>query len=107
MEPEYVKRFLDAYRRGTEGLQAFSVGACPGCERCGLDDEPSTAAYDMAQEPHFSWSSCEVCSSPLGGDRHPAHYWNDGDETVSHLSVCVDCLLYTANGDMPTADNRW
>lgn len=36
-----------------------------------------TAGYDVVPacqedcEGHFSWSSCDVCGSTLGGDRHP------------------------------------
>ena len=26
-------------------------------------------------EGSFTWSSCEGCDSPLGGDRHPAAAW--------------------------------
>jgi len=100
--------------RNLEGIVFFSVGACPGCESCygfsGVDaadpDNPTEDEQDMANESHFSWRSCESCGSGLGGDRHPAHgYLADksgkATDDLLHLDVCVDCLLFHANGDTP------
>lgn len=95
-----MSAFTDAFERGTEGLRAFSVGACPGCSTCGLDDEPTEEEREVADESYFSWSDCDTCGSSLGGDRHPAHYLNEENE-VEHLDVCTDCLMFAANGDEP------
>jgi hypothetical protein len=71
-----------------------------GCEECGLGDIPAPAdlddpkiheRYEQAQDGHFSWSECEGCGSPLGGQRYPAHQ-RDGDEWL-HLDLCVDCYF--------------
>lgn len=88
---------VDSY---LEGIEAVSAGPCPGCADCGLEDidcadEIPEGSYDS----DFSWSSCESCGSHLGGDRHPAHGLLDG--RIVHLDVCIDCLLYLANGDLP------
>ncbi len=48
-------------------------------------------------EPFFSWSPCECCGSPLGGNRE--HYQfarNDG--LLFEADICVDCVYYLAYG---------
>ena len=92
--------FIRALTLRMVGRDAFSVGACPGCDDCGLDKEPSDHEYDLANEAHFSWSRCESCGSTFGGDRHPAHYL-DTDRAIIHVRVCSDCLFFHANGDEP------
>ena len=52
-------------------------------------------------EGSFSWSQCDACGSSLGGDRYAAHGFLKGTREIIHLDVCVDCLLYLANGDEP------
>lgn len=52
----------------------------------------------------FTWHSCDLCNSPLGGDRYSAHVLNtiEGKTEVTHdLEVCTDCIMYIANGDVP------
>jgi hypothetical protein len=61
-------------------------------------------AGEIVEEPHFSWSHCDTCGSALGGDRHDGHGILESGESkgeMVHLSMCVDCLLYFANGDLP------
>ena len=93
--------FIKRIEQNLEGLEAFNVGACPGCPWCGLEDtaDDDWRAIELAQEPEFSWSECHSCGSTLGGDRHPAHAYQD--DTLVHFSICTDCLLFHANGDMP------
>jgi hypothetical protein len=91
--------FIDAFTRGMEGIWFFSSGNCAdaGCDE-GCDDEG-----------HFSWSSCDICGSPLGGDRYAAHGIiaesmadAQGEEsTVTHFDVCANCVVFAANGDLP------
>lgn len=92
--------FTDAVHEHTCDLEAFSVGACPGCRECGLSETPTEAERCAADEGSFSWSACESCGSSLGGNRYPAHYLDDNGE-ISHMHVCTDCLMYHANGDEP------
>lgn len=54
-------------------------------------------------ETEFSWSACDACGSTLGGDRTPAHGL-DTNGAVLHMHVCVDCVEYLANGDLPEDD---
>lgn len=57
---------------------------------------------DIADEPSFSWRSCGICGSSLGGDREPWHYVADG-KIHHHNDACIDCVVYLANGDKPCA----
>ena len=91
--------FVEDVDRELEGIKFFSVGACPTCDSCGPFDQDDLEAYDMANEGHFSWSACDSCGSTLGGDRHAAHGFIGDD--LHHFDVCVDCLFYHANGDVP------
>jgi hypothetical protein len=62
---------------------------------------------ELTEEGHFSWSSCDTCDSGLGGNRETAHLWNGkhGDEEqMIHCNICVDCLCFFANGDLPQPD---
>ena len=86
-----LTEFQKAVESGLEGLDAVSPGAMPD-RVCCEDNE-----HD---EPYFSWSPCDCCSSRLGGDRYAAH-GIDEDGDIVHLDVCVDCLMYLANGDEP------
>ena len=81
------------------GLTYVSVGACPGCDDCGMPE--GSDDYDTFGESHFSWSPCECCDSSLGGDRSPAHAVAS-DGSIVHMDVCTDCVMYLANGDEPS-----
>lgn len=47
----------------------------------------------------FSHRCCDLCDS-LPGDRYSSHTMCDG-EIVDDLEVCVDCIMYIANGELP------
>ena len=75
--------FLANIDQNADGLHAVLA--------CGEDCEPS-----------FSWYQCQLCDSGLGGDRHDAALIAPGtDAEPIELSVCLDCLCYLANGDLP------
>lgn len=52
-------------------------------------------------EEEFSNSSCDSCGSYLAGGRYTAHGSDDETGQPYCLSVCVDCVLFHANGDTP------
>lgn len=75
-----------------------------------LDWSPSLeSARAEADEGSFSWSDCDACGTSMGGDRYPAHwiYRRSAEgtlparESIEHEMVCQDCLLFSANGDLP------
>lgn len=89
-DEKIMSAYTDAVKRNLKGLEAVSVGNCPGCDACnGADEEPS-----------FSWASCGICNSHLGGNRESWHAILDG-KIVHWDDACVDCVLYIANGDEP------
>lgn len=85
----------------------LSTGICPTCPDCQRAWDLTPRAFYLAYEAGeifdeggFSWQSCECCGSTFGGDRYPAHYV-ETDGKIGHIEICVDCLLYLANGDLP------
>ena len=56
-------------------------------------------------ESSFGWEQCDSCGSTLGGDRFPAsglYRPEDGADLESiEMTVCVDCVMFHANGDIP------
>jgi len=105
---------LSPYRQAVErelaGIEHESAGACPGCPEClhtDTPEEPGDEWHDLANEGSFSWSSCDACGSTFGGDRYPAHGYianrqtDDPMDGLCHFNICVDCLMYLANGDEP------
>lgn len=108
-----MTNYQERVAKSLEGLEAVSTGVCPGCSRCAKDhgyhpDNPeSMQAFEDAWcngeiqgEPSFSWRSCGICHSPLGGDREPWHYVQGG-EIYHESGACVDCIAYLANGTIP------
>lgn len=86
----------------------IAPGTATSCPECfwGLDDEERANLSDEdAQawdEGSFSHSQCESCNSTFGGDRFPAHAIEHHPNTHTyHIEICVDCLIYHANDDLP------
>jgi hypothetical protein len=53
----------------------------------------------------FSWKPCECCGSPLGGDRFRAVKCSTYTDDMSDYSVCIDCIAFIANGDLPADEH--
>lgn len=93
-------------------------GTCPECQSAyGMEPREFFHAIHVSHTVHeeggFSWQDCDLCGSSLGGDRYAAHatqlpraYPTPGKPGgLTHLDVCADCLLATANGE-PYPDER-
>lgn len=101
-----MSEFTDAIKHNLENLNVMPGPACGMCSECDYrfdldeDGRPETQPDD---EGGFSWSSCDSCGSTFGGDRFIAHAFIDNDHTnaLLHLDICVDCLMFHANGDEP------
>jgi len=103
--------FVEAIRFNWGDDWMISPGLSPSCPECQNDYSMSPrefyAKYEagkVADEGSFSWSSCDSCGSHLGGMRYAAHAARRGDDgkfEIQHISICVDCLMYHANGDEP------
>ncbi len=63
-------------------------------------------------EESFSWVSCGICRTTLGGNRCTWHWIRGGDENgkggdiVHEDNMCMDCVLFLANGDEPEGWRR-
>lgn len=108
------RAFLSAIEYQLRGVEYFSSGLCPACDECqanyGLNERELSRAYEsgrLADEGGFSCYSCDSCGSNLAGNQYDAHGYvtlDDGRRMLCHFSICEDCLLYHANGDLP---ERW
>ena len=104
-----MSQYTDSVEAELEGLRAVSTGICPGCETC-KDDlgfeclsqlQEAWESGNTVDEPHFTWSGCDICGNTLGLD---AEVWHAIDEhnAIMHFNhACVDCVVYIANGDEP------
>jgi hypothetical protein len=79
------------------------TGKTCACREC---PAPGDCSEDSGDEGSFSWSDCDGCGSSLGGNRYAAHGLVAPKRyhkrtMLIHLDVCVDCLCFIANGDLP------
>lgn len=89
-------------RYGEDGPRFSTEEACEAACRMFAD---AVMGDEVESEPSFSWSSCGICGSHLGGDREVWHaVFEDasmGDDILHFNDACVDCVIYIANGDEP------
>ena len=91
------REFIESVEHYCKGL-TVAVGCLgPECEYANGDENHSC-------ETHFAWSQCDSCGSALGGDRLTAYGLSDDMEPIE-LSICVDCVMYHANGELPNEVN--
>ena len=101
-----MSKFTEAFESGSDWAEFLSPGTCSNCMECfdGYVGGPADFVQDVEMNDYsadneFSWSQCDICGSTLGGSRHAAHAFDNGE--LVHLMVCVDCVMYMANGDKP------
>jgi hypothetical protein len=91
-----MSKFTDAIDSNLGEFELIAVGMTEDCDEC----------PDGEDEGFFSWSACDSCGSTLGGTRYAAHAVKKTgvlDTEIMHIDICVDCLMYHANGDEPEA----
>ncbi len=49
-------------------------------------------------EEFFSWSPCDCCGSPLGGNRYSCNGYNGKTGEIEEYTVCTDCVYYAEYG---------
>lgn len=77
-------------------VEAFMQREGLNCLTSYPEDSP-----DYSPDPFFSWRPCECCHQ-LAGGRENACGWNaDLGEVCGPYEVCLDCLYYHANGELP------
>ena len=93
------KTYLERVELYTEGMYVLigTTHDCPDCEH-----------FDENGDIAFSNSHCDGCGSRLPGSRHAAHLVHKGrpitSENIVHAEICVDCLMFHANGDLPEGE---
>ena len=102
-----MSAFTEAIEHSLDGLEHASTGLAPQCPDCQSDYGMSPRMFYTAvisdtvfDEGSFSSDFCDCCGSSLGGSRYAAHAF-DKSGRLYHLEICVDCLMYIANGDEP------
>ena len=92
----------------TESVDHYCKGLAVAVGCRGIECEHSGGDENHQCEPGFSSHQCDSCGSTFGGDRSTAYGLdrkNPREHDPIELSICVDCVLYHANGDEPT--ERW
>jgi hypothetical protein len=51
----------------------------------------TTDVDEIGNEPYFSWASCDLCFTTLGGTRYD-YIARDNNDDIVELSLCVDCV---------------
>ena len=106
-----MSKFTKAIERNWPDY-TIAPGTSHKCDECtqGVEiDEDDIETLQMYNEGSFSWQECESCGSTLGGERHNAHaihkeaFGPDAKQpdNVHHVDICIDCLIFYANGDEP------
>lgn len=120
----------DLYSDNGRGVIFCICAVCPGCltfdghtphcpdveaerkerERAWIERVTTSLAFhDLRSctpvddsEGSFSWYRCSLCRCDLGGNRTRCNGCSQSTgEVVDVDSVCDDCILYLANGDLP------
>lgn len=108
-----MSKFTDSINRNWPDY-VISLGTSHSCNECTNGDEIDEDDCEALDEGHFSWQECDSCGSRLGGDRfnaHAIHHEAFGPnakqpDNMYHIEICVDCLVFHANGDEPEEENR-
>lgn len=126
MNTRRTSDYVSAFERGTKDLATISSGFNAKCPKClrgyGYRDTEdgngnvivsaeSKAGEDqesgrLPDEASFSWRACDTCGTTLGGDREYGHAL-DSRMDIVHLSMCADCVMFIANGDIPDDETEW
>ena len=89
--------FIQAIETYCRGLDSVSVG-CLGikCEYADGDEEHQC-------EAGFSSTQCDSCGSTYAGDRTTGFgMWTDDGQIITiEMALCVDCVMWHANGEEP------
>jgi hypothetical protein len=80
-----------------DGLSFLSTGTW---DYQGEHDEPRPENWN--DEPWFSWTPCECCGCPLGGNRWYLHA-RDKENLIAQYVICEDCVYYVEYGCLDDA----
>jgi len=102
---EFIDATIDAENSAGGSIHPGICGTCSECQSdYGMEPREFYHAVHIAEtvydEGGFSYHDCECCGSDLGGDRYAAHSWSEKNG-ILHWSVCSDCVLFLASGEVP------
>ncbi len=86
-----------------EGINCLCSGhiCCPGCNAEWTDGDECPNGHgdrELWDEPFFSWTPCDCCQRPLGGNREHATGYNPTTKEIQEYTVCEDCVYYAEYG---------
>ncbi len=91
-----MSKFTNKCDKGLDSLGILTVT---------IDQAPDSPDGE-SKESYFSWESCDICGTTLGGDRYDCSAYNEiTQDIITGLEVCSDCIIYIYNGEDPTDDN--
>ena len=118
MNRQEYEQYQGDFAAGVADLEdgSFSAGfwKCPDCDSDNFDNcdgcrecDKTAEQLQAYSEPSFSWSSCDICGSHLGGDRYTVIACLKGARkagwTEDHQwqgEVCFDCLYFECYGQL-------
>lgn len=68
-----------------------------------FENEGIVNLSSASEEPYFSWTVCDCCQRPMGGNCYDATGYNPTTKEVQEYSVCEDCVYYAEYGQL---DNK-
>lgn len=87
MESEGLNNLSPALLKCPRCDVEFDSGTCPNCGK-------DAGAFPV--EPFLSSQSCDVCGTPLAGNRYSCNGWSERDQCVKEYEhVCEDCVQAT------------
>lgn len=81
----------EEYDKYCSAVQSFFAGEGVNC---------LTSDHEKNGEAFFSWSPCDCCKRPLGGNREIATGYNPATPEVQEYEVCADCLYFVEYGQL-------
>lgn len=103
--------YVERVEHHCKGLSFVSESVSPQCPFCrgmwGLTEAEMTALEEsdnLIDEGGPSRADCDTCGFSVYGNRFCAHGFDEAGD-MHHLVMCEDCVVYFANGDIPTGEN--
>ncbi len=105
MNKQEYAEYVETVANELNGLTGISSSLCSKCVECadafgmetGDEFDEAISNGEVFDEGGFSKHPCEVCGSPLGGNRSAIHAVN-AEGGIIHYNACDDCMYYVEYG---------
>jgi len=64
-----------------------------------FNDLRNLSIIDSEIDPHFSWSPCDCCNRPLGGNRYDCNGYSPSNG-IMEFTCCGDCIYFAEYGKL-------